>query len=300
MERMKEVMGSESALMRVMNRNAQQKDHGATFVILSQYDCAKLGKDNLRFMVRHSTEPRKDFNADGTKKNPGEEGADYYDRLKAWEADNGPAKLLSWLRRRDLSKHNFETRPYATAAELELIDSALSPVITDIKELVVARKGPFASELIEVRLARTEIEAGVELPGGHRLQKEVKNHEICDALKAAGATSLNQVRVRSVVTTFAKGGKKEEVSDRDRVSLWALANADKWKALKDDNAPAIRGWGLQCASYDLAKAKAEEWAKKQAEPAPEAEDGQTNVLAFSPPEPEPTPEPTKRPWKPRF
>jgi hypothetical protein len=257
MERLKEVTGSERALVRTMNRNAKYLDHAATIALLSNDpQCVKLSADNQRCFVIRNTKPRMDHNADGTKKKPGEPGFDFYDRLKAWEDDGGPAKLLSWLRRRDLSNHNFETRPYATAAELELIDSALSPVITDIKDLIVAREGPFAAELIEIDVARREIESGVDIPGGQRIQKSVANYEIREALKAAGATPLNQVRVQSLVLKREGKEMKKTLVKRDRVSIWALANADKWKA----GGPGLRGFGLQCRTYELAVAEAEKQA----------------------------------------
>lgn len=227
LERVKEISGSEEALLRLMNKNNRGVPHGAFFWIVSnQADCVALDVKNQRFMVVSHVADRRDES--------------FYEGLRKWEAEGGPAKLCNWLRQRGAErKINPSVRPYATEAELELIDSAAGPVVADIRALISSRSAPFASELIEIDAARRAIAEGVVIDdggGATTFRREVSPFHIQRALESCGAVNLGQQRI----------------SETQRARLWALGHAEEWAALSGDVAPAMRAAGMLAGSYDEA------------------------------------------------
>lgn len=150
---------------------------------------------------------------------------DYYAKIDRWyKEENGYAKVLGYLMKRDISGFNHMQLPYMTKGALEMVQTGKYDYMQDLEELEHAGAPPFHMEAITVK----ELKALVREEG-----LKCGNNGLDEAMRAMGWTKYTKVRAwvdgqTVAVPTFYS---KEDLSGASSKDIHAYYTDARKKAL---------------------------------------------------------------------
>jgi len=166
-------------------------------------DAIKFDNSDRRFCILHSpmtTEEAKRLAEDG-----------YFRRLHQWLANGGCGEVVHMLQTRELPA-DFDAQGQApwTAAKGEMITASLGSVGQYVVDAIRNSSGVFADDIVTIKAIAESLKHHLPDADG----RDLTTYRITEALKAAGAAPLDQIRL---------GGR-----EGNRLRLWAVRNQDAW------------------------------------------------------------------------
>jgi len=185
-------------------------------------DAIKFDNSDRRFCILQSPMTPKEA------KQLAEDG--YFKRLHEWLTDGGCAEVVHMLQTRKLPA-DFDAQGQApwTAAKGEMITASLGSVGQYIISEIQSQEGVFIDDIVTVE--EIERQGRSDLPEADR--RDLNSYRIVEALKAAGARYLGQIRL---------GGRRGT-----RVRLWVVRDHDAWSKLSTPELKAAYQGGLKTA-----------------------------------------------------
>ena len=166
------------------------------FIFFSNYiDAAVLDKGDRRYFVHIS--------------NAEPQSPDYYNQLFNFvDSGDGTAAIAHYLKTRDLSKFNPNSRPPMTAGKELVIQESRSPVQATLHMWFDDEQKPFDKDLVSVKGILEFLNIHSSVSGAAR---GINPNTITRFLRDVGAKSLGQKRI-----------------DGDKVRLWVTRRHDLW------------------------------------------------------------------------
>jgi hypothetical protein len=166
------------------------------FIFFSNYiDAAVLDKGDRRYFVHIS--------------NAEPQSPEYYDKLFSFaDSEDGIAAITHYLKSRDLSKFNPNSRPPMTAGKEIVIQESRSPVQATLHMWFDDEQKPFDKDLVSVNSIINSLNTYSIVSGAMR---GISPNTITRFLRDIGAKSLGQKRI-----------------DGDKVRLWATRRHNLW------------------------------------------------------------------------
>lgn len=173
----------------------------AALLFLTNEDNAlPISKEDRRYFVcwaDESVEPREE---------------QYYIDFVAWYSAGGCDVAASYLMQRDISAFNMKGRAPMTAAKLEMIGAARSPLEAWIEDGVAEGTGPFKADLVDLNELFAQVPKAFKWDGG-------TPQRLSQFLTRAGAYKLGRVRL----------GKELHTTSSDRGTLYALRRVPMYR-----------------------------------------------------------------------
>jgi hypothetical protein len=147
----------------------------------------------------------------------------YYENLWAWfDKDDGHAKVFNYLLQRDLSGFNAKDIAPATPFKMDLIESSVDGVVSEIMELIKAHESPFHNDMVDANMVKDHFhlrnaqQAGYKLRDAGLMKRELRYRE-------------DKKSIHRNVWIVRDFKRYKAMSNEDLVELWKLLFPNRFR-----------------------------------------------------------------------